>query len=57
MGDPGIGLDNVGHKVLTYKDLVALKPFHDQRAADPADRHPPDRQHGALHVVHGRESS
>ena len=31
VGDPGIGLDNVGHRVLTYKDLVALKPFHDQR--------------------------
>jgi len=30
-GDPGIGLDNVGHRVLTYRDLVALKPFHDQR--------------------------
>jgi len=30
-GDPGIGLDNVSHRVLTYKDLVALKPFHDQR--------------------------
>ena len=31
VGDPGIGLDDVGHRVLTYKDLVALKPFHDQR--------------------------
>jgi CopA family copper-resistance protein len=31
VGDPGLGLDNVGHRVLTYKDLVALKPFHDQR--------------------------
>ena len=30
-GDPGIGLDNVGHKVLTYRDLVALKPNHDTR--------------------------
>lgn len=30
-GDPGIGLDNVGHKVLTYKDLVALKPNSDTR--------------------------
>ena len=30
-GDPGVGLDNVGHKVLTYRDLVALKPFPDQR--------------------------
>jgi len=31
-GDPGIGLDDVGHKVLTYKDLVALKPYADTRA-------------------------
>jgi CopA family copper-resistance protein len=30
-GDPGIGLDNVGHRVLTYKDLVALKPNTDPR--------------------------
>lgn len=30
-GDPGIGLENVGHRVLTYRDLVALKPFNDQR--------------------------
>jgi CopA family copper-resistance protein len=29
---PGIGLDNVGHKVLTYKDLVSLKPNTDTRA-------------------------
>ena len=28
---PGIGLDNVGHKVLTYKDLVSLKPNSDTR--------------------------
>ena len=28
---PGIGLDNVGHKVLAYKDLVALKPNSDTR--------------------------
>ena len=28
---PGIGLDNVGHKVLTYKDLVSLKPNSDVR--------------------------
>ncbi len=26
MGDPGIGLDEVPHRVLTYKDLVALEP-------------------------------
>ena len=31
MGDPGIGLDSVGHKVLTYKDLVALAPNDDPR--------------------------
>lgn len=26
MGDPGIGLDNTGHRVLTYKQLVAASP-------------------------------
>ncbi len=31
MGDPGIGLDKVDHKVLTYKDLVALAPNDDPR--------------------------
>ncbi|HZV18144.1 MAG TPA: copper resistance system multicopper oxidase [Sphingobium sp.] len=30
-GDPGIGLDDVGHKVLTYRDLMALAPNPDQR--------------------------
>ena len=30
-GHPGIGLDNVGHRVLTYRELVALKPYQDQR--------------------------
>jgi CopA family copper-resistance protein len=30
--DPGVGLDNAGHKVLTYKDLVSLKPNSDTRA-------------------------
>jgi CopA family copper-resistance protein len=30
-GHPGIGLENVGHRVLTYKDLVALKPYKDER--------------------------
>ena len=30
-GHPGIGLDNVGHKVLTYKDLVSLQPNADKR--------------------------
>ena len=28
---PGIGLDDVGHKALTYKDLVSLKPNGDSR--------------------------
>ena len=31
VGHPGIGLDNVGHRVLTYKDLIALKPNPDTR--------------------------
>ncbi|WP_241657273.1 copper resistance system multicopper oxidase [Aurantiacibacter suaedae] len=31
MGDPGLGLDKVPHKVLTYKDLVALVPNDDLR--------------------------
>jgi CopA family copper-resistance protein len=31
-GDPGIGLENVGHRVLTYKDLVSLTPNRDTRA-------------------------
>ena len=31
MGDPGIGLDKVPHKVLTYKDLVALERNDDPR--------------------------
>jgi CopA family copper-resistance protein len=30
-GDPGIGLDDVGHRVLTYRDLVSLKPRSDRR--------------------------
>jgi CopA family copper-resistance protein len=30
-GDPGIGLDDVGHRVLTYKDLVSLSPNKDTR--------------------------
>ncbi|HKR93230.1 copper resistance system multicopper oxidase [Novosphingobium sp.] len=33
-GDPGIGLDKVGHKVLVYKDLVALHLNPDVRAAE-----------------------
>ena len=31
-GEPGIGLENVGHKVLTYRDLVSLDPNPDPRA-------------------------
>ncbi|MFC7535897.1 copper resistance system multicopper oxidase [Sphingomonas sp. GCM10030256] len=31
-GDPGVGLENVGHKVLTYRDLIALTPNADTRA-------------------------
>ena len=32
MGDPGTVLDNVGHRVLTYRDLVALERNPDVRA-------------------------
>ena len=31
-GEPGLGLENVGHKVLTYRDLMALTPHPDKRA-------------------------
>jgi len=30
-GHPGLGLEDVGHKVLTYRDLVALRPNPDPR--------------------------
>jgi CopA family copper-resistance protein len=30
-GHPGLGLTDVGHRVLTYRDLVALKPNPDTR--------------------------
>ncbi|GAA0337277.1 copper resistance system multicopper oxidase [Sphingomonas oligophenolica] len=33
-GEPGQGLDDVGHKVLVYRDLVALDPNPDLRAPD-----------------------
>jgi len=33
-GEPGIGLANVGHKVLTYRDLVALDQNPDLRAPE-----------------------
>ena len=32
LGEPGLGLENVGHKVLVYTDLVALRPNPDTRA-------------------------
>ncbi len=31
MGDPGLGLDNVGHRVLDYRQLVAARPNPDSR--------------------------
>ncbi|GGO92936.1 copper oxidase [Stakelama pacifica] len=31
MGDPGLGLDNVDHRVLDYRQLVALEPGADDR--------------------------
>jgi CopA family copper-resistance protein len=31
-GDPGLGLQDVGHKVLTYRDLVSAQPNPDKRA-------------------------
>ena len=34
MGDPGQGLEDVGHKVLTYHDLIALERNPDVRAAE-----------------------
>lgn len=30
-GDPGLGLDDVGHRVLTYRDLMSLTPNRDTR--------------------------
>ncbi|WP_309087240.1 copper resistance system multicopper oxidase [Phenylobacterium sp.] len=35
-GEPGQGLESVGHRVLTYRDLVALHPNPDTRAPDRA---------------------
>ncbi len=34
MGYPGLGLDNVPHRVLNYKMLKALQPDHNHRAPD-----------------------
>ena len=31
LGEPGTGLDNVGHRVLVYNDLKALEPSRDPR--------------------------
>ncbi len=31
-GEPGLGLENVGHRTLTYRDLVSLNPNPDSRA-------------------------
>ncbi|MDQ8756760.1 copper resistance system multicopper oxidase [Sphingosinicella sp. LHD-64] len=31
-GEPGLGLENVGHRVLTYRDLMAVAPNSDTRA-------------------------
>ena len=50
-GDPGQGLETVGHKVLVYRDLMALDAQPGRARAQPQPRHSPDRQHGALHVV------
>ncbi len=33
-GDPGLGLDHAGHRVLTYRDLIAREPNPDTRAAE-----------------------
>jgi CopA family copper-resistance protein len=35
-GEPGLGLDSVGHRVLVYRDLIALEPNPDQRPPDRA---------------------
>ncbi|MDO8912608.1 MAG: copper resistance system multicopper oxidase [Phenylobacterium sp.] len=35
-GEPGLGLESVGHRVLVYKDLVALEPNPDSRPPDRA---------------------
>ena len=35
-GEPGLGLESVGHRVLVYKDLIALEPNPDTRAPERA---------------------
>ena len=38
-GDPGIGLDDVGHRVLTYRDLRALAPNPDRKPSRQMELH------------------
>jgi len=45
LGEPGTGLQGVGHRVLVYTDLQALEPY---------DRRPPDREI-ELHVTGNME--
>ena len=54
---PRLGLENVGHRVLTYRDLVALEPEPRPAPAVADDGDPPDRQHGTVHVVVRRRAS
>ena len=35
-GEPGLGLESVGHRVLVYKDLIALEPNPDPRPPERA---------------------
>jgi hypothetical protein len=55
-GEPGIGMDpayvGAGHKVLTYRDLVAATPIPTPRPRA-RDRGASDRRDGSLHVVDG----
>ena len=51
MGDPGIGLDKVDHRVLNYRDLC--RAGAEQGPAHPValPRNLSDRQQGTLYVV------
>ena len=51
LAEPGIGLDDQPHRVLTYADLRNLTALEDQRLPERETRAAPDGQHGALHVV------
>jgi hypothetical protein len=55
-GEPGQGLEDVGHKVLVYKRpggaRAQCRTCARRRAASTG---PPHRQHGTLHVVDGRQ--